>query len=317
VPYISPNPIRLESCAAKIETTYGTDPVPTAASNAVRLSDRLFSGLIPSAEWPNLRDDAATGTYIPLAAAAAHGQKAKLVLQWEIKGLGSAYTSSTFTDADPLIQACGWAGTFGASQWTYAPVVTTARPSCTVYGWGNGNQYKVSGCRGNFEAMILAGRICQMRFTLEGILTALPLAASVPATTYTAVVPPAAVSQTCTIGPWTPDYDQIVIRTGNDVQWLYSGNATDGLQSYDFGLSRPEIEVTARAISQATYDPFTDWTVPTSRAFTCTLGSVANNKMVFSDTGIWIPSEPTHQNQKNFTGWQVKYRCLAPQVIFQ
>lgn len=282
----------------------------------------MWTTLIPDAEWANLRDDVANGQFIPPPAAAAWGQKAKLSIQWELKGLGSAYSGIAFTDADPLIQSCGWAGTFGASTWTYTPVLTAARPSCTVYGWANGNQYKVSGCRGNFEIRIRAGEIMQMRFTLEGVLTTVVTTASVPATTYTATIPPAAVAQTCTIGPWTPDYDEILVRSGNDAQWLYSGNAvygiSSGLQSYDFGLSKPEVEITARATGVATYDPYTDWTSvpPVSRAWTMNWGAVATNKGTITDTGLWIPSPPANINTKNFTAWRTRYRCTSPTLTF-
>jgi hypothetical protein len=39
-------PIKLDGITVKIESVYGTDPVPTIADNAVRIADRL---------WPNLR----------------------------------------------------------------------------------------------------------------------------------------------------------------------------------------------------------------------------------------------------------------------
>lgn len=322
MPYQAPLPIRLEAAATKIETTYGTDPVPTAVANAVRLADRVWTTITPDAEFPNLRDDTVNNSYIPLAAAAAAGQKAEINIVWEFKGLGSAYNPAV-VDADPLWQACGWAVALGAGTATYAPVTTQARPSCTIYGWGGGDrQYKVVGCRGNFEARILAGRISLVTFRLQGIIAAVLTGQSVPAATYTAVVPPPAVSQACSIGPWTPDYDEITISSGNDVQWLYTGNNTlavaNGLQSYDFGISRPTVRVVSRAVAGATYDPWTDWTAspPVSRALSLVVGSVANNKGTFSDTALWLPKRPETQNQKNFAGWDVLYRCTAPQVLF-
>lgn len=312
--YVAPKPIRLYALAAKIESTYATDPVPTAATNAVRLAKPLWPVIIPTMEWANLRDDAANNSFIPLAAAGAHGQKCRLIIPWELKGVGVAYTGSNFADADPLIQSCGWASSFATATETYAPVTVAARPSCTVYGWAGGNVYHISGCRGNFEARILAGRISIITFTMEGILTALPVAAAVPSATYQAVIPPAAVSQSMTIGSWATDYDDIVLRTANDCQWLYSGNATDGLQSYDFGISKPALEITARAVDQGTYEPITDWDTPTSRAFTAQVGTATGNKHILSDSGIWIPEEWQPEDYKNFGAWRARYRCTAPQL---
>jgi hypothetical protein len=324
--YVSPIVARAESVAAKIESVYATDPVPTAALNAVRVSKRAWNSLIADYEWPNLRDDAANNSFIPLASAFPAGLKARLSLQWELKGLGADYTSATvFVDADPLFQACGWAGTWSATpthQWTYAPIgVSTVRPSCTIYVWSGANQYKISGCRGNFEAVFRAGQIIQVTFTLEGILQTTPLVASVPATTYTGGIPPAAIAQVMSIGPWTADYDEITVRSGNNVQWLYSGNqqffaGAGGLQSYDFGISRPEIVVVGRSTPQSTYDPIVDWSTAAQRAFTMAWGITQFNKGTVTDSGIWIPSAPATENHKEFTGWRASYRCLAPALLF-
>ncbi len=284
MPYVQPIPIRNDLVAAKIEgASYGTDAVPTAGANAVRISKRAWNSITPGYEWPNLRDDVANNSFVPIQAAQARGQKARLSLMWELKGLGATYTTAAFTDADPLFQACGWAGVYAAQTWTYAPITTGARPSCTVYVWTGGKQYKVVGCRGNFEAAVQAGRIIQVTFNLEGILSAIETDVAVPAATYNASIPPAAVSQSCTIGPWTPDYDDITIRSGNGVGWLYSGNATDGLQSFDYGIARPEIVVTGRSVPTATYSPMADWQAGTARAFSLAWGTVTYNKATLAE----------------------------------
>ena len=290
--------------------------MPTAATNGWRLARGIFNAITPSMEWPNLRDEAVNNSFIPLAAAFAQGQKVKFTLGWEFKGLGSAYNPNVI-DADPAFQMCGWGLTLGSGILTYAPITpATSRPSASLYVWAGGNQYKIIGCRGNFEARIPAGRITEVTFTGEGILGAMPVAAAVPTATYTAVVPPAAVAQACTIGPWTPDYDEVTLRSGNNIQWLYSGNATTGLQSYDYGVAMPEIQVVARSVGQATYEPITDWQTAVARAFTLTIGVTANNKGTFSDSAIWIPAEWPPQDQKGFTGWSARYRCTAPQLLF-
>jgi hypothetical protein len=323
--YVAPIVARAEALAAKLETTYATDPVPTAGANAVRLAARAWSSFTVGYEWANLRDDVMNNAYVPLVSASPAGQKVRFNLQWELKGLGSAYSAGAFVDADPLIQACGWAGTFSSSpsnQWTYAPISpATLRPSCTIYVWSGANQYKVSGCRGNFDAMFRAGQIIRLTFALEGILQATPVAASVPAPTFTAVVPPAAISQVMSIGPWSADYDEVTLRSNNTLAWLYSGNSryftTDGgLQSYDIGLMRPEIVITARSTPQTTYDPIVDWSTATTRAFAIAWGTTQYNKGTATDAAVFIPSEPAMEVQKDFTGWRATYRCTAPSLLF-
>jgi len=314
--YVAPLPIRAQAAAIKNETTYATDAVPTAAANGWRLSRSIWNGIIPTMEWANERRDVVNNAFIPLQAAQAQGQKVKFQLGWEFKGLGSAYNPAVI-DADPAFQMCGWGLTLGSGTLTYAPITpATGRPSASLYVWAGGNQYKIVGCRSNFEMKILAGRTTEVTFQGEGILSAMPVAAAVPAATYTAVVPPGAVAQACTIGPWTPDYEDITIRSGNALQWLYSGNATFGLQSYDYGLAEPEIEVDGRSVAQGTYEPITDWQQSTAHAFTLTLGSVANNRATLSDSAIWIPQEWRPYADKGMAAWRARYRCTAPQILF-
>lgn len=324
MPYVAPIAIRGDLVAAKAEPagTYGTDSVPGATTDAVRIVKRGWNSIQPGFEFPNLRDDAANNSFIPIQAAGARGQKARWSLEWELKGLGTTYTTAAFTDAQPLFACCGWVPVFSANTWTLTPVLPSAsRPSASIYGWVGGKLYKTTGCRGNFEATIRAGQIARVRFELEGLLPVIETDVSVPAATYTAAIPPAAVSQACTIGGavWTPDYDEITIRSNNSMGWLNSGNATDGLQSFDFGLSQPEIIVVARSVPTATYSPMADQQQGTARAFTCTTGSVQYNRAIFSDTGIWIPEHGVLEAQGpqgGFTGWRIRYRCLAPQLLF-
>lgn len=320
MPYVAPIPIRHDLIAAKIEglSTYGTDSVPTAGSNSLRISKRGWNSITPRFEFPNLRDDVSNQSFIPIQAAFARGMSARLSIMWELKGLGATYTTSAFTDADPLFQACGWAGSFNAATWTYAPIISGSRPSCSIYVWTGGKQYKVSGCRGNFEAVIRPGRIIQVTFTLEGLLIAIETDVAVPTPTYSVAIPPPAISQACTIGPWTPDYDDITIRSGNSCGWLYTGQGAEGLHSYDYGISRPEVVVTGRSVPTSTYSPMQDWRDAVTRAFTCTWGVTTYNKGTFTDSGLWIPSEPTLDAQgpeSGFTGWRVGYRCLAPSLL--
>ncbi len=321
MPYVAPVVARAEACAVKLESTYGTDPVPTAASNSVRLARRAWSSITPGYEWPNLRDEVMNNSFIPLVSALPAGLKCRVNLGWELKGLGADYTSSSvFVDADPLFQSCGWSGSYSTSpshRWTYAPITpATLRPSCSIYVWAGGNQYKVSGCRGNFEVIFRAGQIILVTFMLEGLLTTYPAAAGVPTPTFTGGIPPAAISQVMSIGPWAADYDEVVLRSGNRTQWLYSGNAASGLQSYDFGLMMPEIVVTARSTPQSTYDPILDWGAATTRAFTIAWGATQFNQGTATDPAIFIPSDPGHEVQKDFTGWRAAYRCTAPSLLF-
>src|SRR5258706_14124386 len=132
MPYVAPIAIRGDLVAVKKETTYGTDAVPGATTDAVRIWKRAWSSIQAGFEFPNLRDDVANNSFIPIQAAAARGMRAKLTLQWELKGLGTTYTTSAFTDADPLFQCCGWVGVYSAQSYRHTPIgVAVCPPSCS------------------------------------------------------------------------------------------------------------------------------------------------------------------------------------------
>lgn len=321
--YVQPIPIRHDLIAAKLEgpTTYGTDAVPTAGANAVRTSQRVWSSLQDGYEFNNLRDDTANNSFIPMQAAQARGGRLRATIMWELKGLGTTYTTAAFTDADPLFQSCGWAASFNAATYTYRPITTAgARPSCSIYAWTGGKLYKGTGMRGNFEVAFRPGRLIQVRFTMEGLLAAIETDVAVPTASYTAAIPPAAIAQLCTIGPtWMPDYDEVTLRSANDCGWLYSGNAPDGLQSYDFGISRPEVGVTCRSVPTSVYSPLSDQQTQTLRALTMAWGTVPYNQGTFTDTtGLWIPQDKAFEAQGpagGFTGWRIPYRCSTPALL--
>src|SRR5260370_8584085 len=102
MPYTAPIAIRNDLVAAKLETTYGTDAVPSPTVNAVRISKRAWSSITPGYEWPILRDDVANQSFIPIQAAAAHGQKAPLSLMWELNALGTTSTTPALPAPPPL-----------------------------------------------------------------------------------------------------------------------------------------------------------------------------------------------------------------------
>jgi hypothetical protein len=315
--YTAPTPIRFEACAVKDETTYGTDPVPTVAANAIRLSSRVWVGIVPSLHFPNLRDEVMNQGLIPPAAGIATGQKVAVTARFELKGFGSDYTSAAvFADFAPFLNATGWLGVWSAApdKWTHTPITSGGRPSCSMYGWGNGMLYKTSGIRGNITVTIRAGEEIQVNFVGEGLLTAYSAAAA-PSATLTTVTPPVAIAGACTVGAWSPDYDEIVLASGNNCQWLLSGNAAQGLQSYDYGESKPTLTLRGAAVPMGTYDPLGDWIAATARAFSLSFGTVQYNRGTITDTGLWIPREPQPSNRQGFTGWTVQYRCSAPALL--
>ncbi len=138
--YVAPLINRIDGLLAKDEgASYGTDAAPVAANDGIRISDRIWQRARFYYLNDNLRDNAATGTMIPLPPAAGAGLVAEIDVGWEARGRGSAYAAGAGNAIEPgahaLHGACGWPGTFNAGPvtYTYAPIPSGARASSTVY----------------------------------------------------------------------------------------------------------------------------------------------------------------------------------------
>ena len=146
---------------AKEETTYGTDPTPTGAANAI---------LVRSLEISPFQSDAVErelirgymGNYEVLHA----GQRCEVTIEVEMAGSGAAGTAPAF---GPLLKACGNSETISAStSVTYAPV-SSGFDSVTIYFFLDDVLQKITGARGSFSIAAEVGQIPTISFTMLGI----------------------------------------------------------------------------------------------------------------------------------------------------
>ena len=176
----------------KTEVTYGTDPVPTGAANAILtkgLTIQPYNGARVSRDLDRstfgAQSEINTGAFVTVSFGV------------ELAGSGTAGTAPAW---GPLIQACGFTETDGASDVVYAPT-NTALKSVTIYFYVDGQQHKVIGARGNFSLTLARGQIPTIQFTFTGKYTR-PTAVANPALTLTAFQSPVAVTEANT-PTWT------------------------------------------------------------------------------------------------------------------
>jgi len=146
---------------AEEETTYGTDPTPTGAANAI---------LVRSLEISPFQSDAVErelirgymGNYETFHA----NQRVEVTFEVEMVGSGAAGTAPAF---GPLLKACGNSETISAStSVTYAPV-SSSFDSVTIYFFQDGVRQAVTGARGSFALSAEVGQIPTITFTMLGI----------------------------------------------------------------------------------------------------------------------------------------------------
>jgi hypothetical protein len=306
-------PLRLDGLLAKIESTYGTDPTPVAATDGVRVSERVWSTIAIEHVFLGQRN-AAAGSLSPIAPAARKGRKVTMEIAWEARGTGAAYSASVLPEADPLFRACGTARTddftAGSEIITYAQA-DTGLESCTIYAYAGNKLFKVVGCRGSIRWPVEVGGLGIIRFSMEGILTAAPTEVALPSVTYDAVIPPPAVGMSLTVAAWSPDVLSAEFDQAATIARIDSANAADGIVSFDISEVTPVYNLSAKAPAISTYDPYTIMQAATAQTISQTLGSVQYNRMKLDVTSAAYLQSIAHSDQDGFAGIDLVYALTS------
>jgi Phage tail tube protein len=175
-----------EVILAETEVTYGVDPIPSAATNAILVRQ-------PSWAQEGLRmatRDAIRGSIGQLQDIYG-GELRKVSFEVEVKGSG---TAGTPPEIAPLLRACGMDQTIVAStSVTYQPV-STGHESITIYFYEGGRKLHImTGCRGNVSFSVEAGGLLLAQFDFTGHYTQATDAAQ-PTPTYNSTVPRTALN---------------------------------------------------------------------------------------------------------------------------
>lgn len=231
---------------AKIESTYGTDAVPTGAANAilatnVQLTPMEGSDVSRELDLPNFGAQ-------PTVPAELH---ARLQFEVELAPSGAAGTAPAW---GPLLRACACAETIDAGvSVTYNPV-TSGHESVTIHLYIDSTLYTLVGARGTATFGYTAQAIPRITFDFMGLYVQ-PAEGSRPTPTLTGFQKPQIVTDTFT--GMTLDSGNFVMRSAS----LNLGNAVEG--RYLVGgegiiiTDRSEVfETTVEAVALTSFDPF-------------------------------------------------------------
>ena len=180
--------IRNTALLAKIETTEGTDAVPTGSANALLVSEMTINPLNAS----NVDRDLVR-PYFGASEQLVGTAYLEVTFSCELAGSGTAGTAAAF---GPLLQACGFAET-GTTYKAYAPDVPSAQKSATLYYHDDGVLHKLLGAKGSFKLMAKIGERPTLQFSFTGKDGGIS-AVSNPSTTLTAWKQPRIITDTAT-----------------------------------------------------------------------------------------------------------------------
>jgi hypothetical protein len=169
--------IRKTAILLKIETTYGTDPTPTGAANALLVSNLSVNPLnAQNVDRDNVR------TYFGASEQLVGTAYVEMGFDVEFQSSGDLGVAPAW---GPALRAAGFGEAVTAdTRVDYTPI-SDALESCTIYWYDDGVLHKAHGARGTVEIVAGVGERPVFRFNFIGIDGGIS-AASNPALTLTA-----------------------------------------------------------------------------------------------------------------------------------
>lgn len=198
---------------AKIDTTYGVDAGPVAASNAILAAgDVVFTPL----EADEIERELIL-PYLGHQGVILDAFRTRIELSVELAGSGAAGTAPAY---GPLLRACGMSQTVTATtKVDYLPV-STGFESATLYYNRDGTRHIMLGARGTFQLELAPRAVPRIRYTLVGLQGSI-LDIALPAVTLTSFIKPLAVNDAATamtLHGATLPIERFGIDLGNQVE---------------------------------------------------------------------------------------------------
>jgi hypothetical protein len=169
----------------KLETTYGLDPVPTGAANAMLVSNLSVTPFnAQNVDRDNIRP------FLGGSEQLVGTRYVQCSFDLELTGSGTGGTAPAW---GPALQACGFAETLtGVVRADYTPVSTNFS-SATIHYHTDGLRHSVTGCRGNVVFKLGVGERPVMSFAFTGLYNT-PTAVANPTAVLTAFRVPQVVT---------------------------------------------------------------------------------------------------------------------------
>lgn len=298
---------RNSAILAKIETTYGTDSVPTGAANAILIANASFD-----VNYSNVARDVVRG-YLGGSEELAGTRSVALGFDVELSGSGDA--GLTAPAWSPLLKACGFAESDAGVYFEYVPV-SSAFSSLTIYYYDDGVLHKALGCRGNCDFDLPLGGKPVMKYRFIGIDGG-PAEAALPTQTLTAFQKPVAITNpnagdillgcsyatgALTGGTAYPSRG-LKLEVGNDVQYtpLLGGESVDIVNRE----AKAGVELELTAAQEVTFR--TDINANTLATMGFSYGTTAGNLIVLYMPAVQrINPKLTEMNGRRLIGMDLR-----------
>ncbi len=258
---------------AKVETIYGTDAVPTAAANAMLISNVTLTPLENDLAPRNF-----VRPYLGTTQEIVGTSRVALGFEVELAGSGAAGTAPAW---GALLRACAFSETLNAGiSAVYAPV-SAAFDSVSMYTFIDGTKYALLGARGtvDFDFKDKAPPVAKFKFTG---LYAPPADLANPVPTLTAWQTPLAMNNANTTGFTLHGYAGVMAALTLTMANNVVHRNLVGVEEVMITDRKPTGSITIQAVNMAQADFFTKVNTSALGALALTHGTVAGNKVAFN-----------------------------------
>lgn len=266
----------------KIESTYGVDPVPVPATNAILVESPQVK---PSGEV--LKRNFVRSSLSPLPPAIGM-KEVDITFKTELKGSGTANAGGAtgVPEIDPLLQACGFASTLtaettggaGDGHIDYSPI-SDNKPSVTLYVYFDGIVHKVMGCVGNFKLDLKAGKYGVLDWTFKGLYVE-PTDAAIPSgAVFNQQLPVPVLGANFTIGGYPAIIEGFTADVANKIEKRVSASAPEGVVGFIITDRDTKGEIDPEAVTVAAHNFWNKWKTGTAEALAITVGNIAGAKI--------------------------------------
>ncbi len=283
---------------AKIEGTYGSDPTPVEADNAIKAYETSIQvvadmktrnpGNNDLTPFPEIRGK----TYVEV----------KFFTYVHLSG-----TAGTAPRLSPLFQACGLSETIvSATSVTYAP--ETPADGVTLYVYKDGIRHIVTGCVGNYDFDFTAGELGRINWTFKGIYQ-IATDQAIADPTFDTPDPVICKGTTMTFGSYAPIITKLTINANNVIAERPDFNQTEGLKGFIITGRNYDGVMTVEAVLRAetNADFFSYFHSGTVKALSMVLGDDAGNILTLTGSYGYLRA-PAYINAEGLVKFELPFQ---------
>jgi hypothetical protein len=256
---------------AKIEASYGVDPVPSPSAGAIPVRDLQIRPAGEAVERNVLR-----GTLSPVHF--LRGIKSvEVSFKTEMRGTGTRGALPARGWEGVLFRACAMSETVNAgADIVYAPV-SADFGSCTLYVYRDRLFHKVTGCRGSFRISVEVGRPALAEWKFKGLYQS-PVDAAPSSPVFGDVLPPVASGAAVTIGGFGPVAEKIEVDINNLIAERKSLIAQGGIAGFEITGRKPQGSFDPEAVAVSSHPFWSNWESAAPLALSLEVGTSDGNR---------------------------------------